>query len=193
MTYDKIFKANTHPTSGGLVPEFSDAHIPGDLSEADAVLTDLEARITEIENAPAVIKYEVDPETETFTVNDSMKEVIISEGVTSIGASCFRQMYGLTDVTLPSTLTAIGNRAFEECTSLAEIEIPASVVTIGNQVFKSCTALTEIEIPASVETIGTNAFNSCSALTDIFIDKPEGSITGVPWGAPETTTITWAG
>ncbi|MBR2952989.1 MAG: leucine-rich repeat domain-containing protein [Clostridia bacterium] len=57
------------------------------------------------------------------------KEVIISEGVTSIGASAFERFWSLEKVTIPDGVTSIGKNAFDLC-NISSIIIPDSVTVI---------------------------------------------------------------
>ena len=106
---------------------------------------------------------------------DQIQEVVIGDGVTSIGKYAFSSCYNLESVTFAegSHLTSIGNCAFSG-TLLTSIEIPASVTSIGNYAFVA-TGLTSIEIPASVTSIGNGAFSDTD-LTSITIPASVTSI-----------------
>lgn len=67
---------------------------------------------------------------------NSIKKVIIEDGV-----------------------TGLSNYAFEYCVNLESIEIPDSVTVIGLEAFGKCRSLSDIEIPDSVTVIGYDAFN----------------------------------
>ena len=97
----------------------------------------------------------------------SMTELVIPNGVTSIGSGAFRGCGNLTSVTISAGVKTIGDSAFYGCSGLTEVTIPEGVTEIGSQAFSSCSKLTTVAIPASVESIGYNAFNSCSNLTDV--------------------------
>ncbi len=99
------------------------------------------------------------------TVPNSLKEVIILEGCTSIRKNAFYECTSLTSITLPNSVTTIGEDAFSGCSSLTSIIIPSSVTTIGQYAFNCCSSLTSIIIPSSVTTIGQYAFNCCTSLT----------------------------
>ena len=99
-------------------------------------------------------------------------EIVIPEGVTSIGSYAFYNCKSLTEITIPEGVTSIGMYAFSGCSSLTEITIPEGVTSISSSVFRGCSNLTEITIPASVKSIGSYAFYGCSSLTEITI--PEG-------------------
>ena len=96
-------------------------------------------------------------------------ELVIPDGVTSIGSSAFSGCTALESVTIPESVTLIGNSAFNGCTSLTSITIPESVTSIGNSAFNGCTSLTGITIPESVTTIGNSAFYICTG--ELIIDS----------------------
>ena len=90
--------------------------------------------------------------------NESVKQVIIGDGVTTIGEWAFLDCSSLTSVTIPNSVTTIGKNAFSDCKALTSITIPNSVMTIGNEAFSFCSSLTSVTIPNSVRTIGAKAF-----------------------------------
>ena len=54
-------------------------------------------------------------------------DVVIPEGVTSIGSEAFRGCSGLTSVTIPKSVTSIGKRAFYSCPKLTIYAAAGSV------------------------------------------------------------------
>lgn len=123
-----------------------------------------------------------------FMYNEDLKRLIIS-GNPQLSQFSFDNS-GLESIDLGTEITKI-DRVFSDCKKLTSIEIPNSVTSIVDYAFFNCVNLAKARIGNGVETIGNNAFRNCSALTDIYIDKPEGSITGAPWGAPNSPTIHW--
>lgn len=105
---------------------------------------------------------------------DSIKNVILESGVTSIGSYAFYGLSGLDKITLPETLTEILGHAFEGCTGITVIIIPANVTYIGESAFKGCTGLGGLDIPASVTSIGKNAFAGCTALEGVTFERTLG-------------------
>ena len=102
----------------------------------------------------------------------SIKEVVIEDGVTSIGNYAFHYCKVLTSITIPDGVTSFGGYAFRGCSSLTDISIPDSVTSIGNNAFRNCSSLTSISVPDGVTSIGGYAFRGCSSLTSISI--PDG-------------------
>ena len=64
----------------------------------------------------------------------------------------------ITEVILKDGVTSIGGYAFSGCEELTSITIPDSVTSIGEYVFYGCTGLTSVTIPDSVTSIGWAAF-----------------------------------
>lgn len=95
-------------------------------------------------------------------LHSDVNDVVISEGVTSIGRSAFHYCRNLVRITLPGTLNDIGENAFT-FSALPKVEIPEGVTDIGPSAF-SGTLLTNITIPNSVTNIGASAFSGCSSL-----------------------------
>ena len=96
-------------------------------------------------------------------------ELVIPDGMTSIGYGIFAGCQSLTSIEIPDSVTSIGGRAFSDCIGLTGIEIPNSVTSIGDGAFFGCIGLTSIEIPNSVTSIGSEAFYWCTGLTNITI------------------------
>ena len=81
----------------------------------------------------------------------NIKNVIINNGVTSIGNFAFSDCTSLTNITIPNSVTSIGDYAFYGCENLINITIPNSVTSIGNFAFCMCTSLTSINVDSNNE------------------------------------------
>lgn len=88
------------------------------------------------------------PEWEEY--KDSIKKIVIGEGITEIGYQTFEDMEEET-VVLPSTLTTIGYAAFQNNSCLKSILLSDSLVAIGDHAFYGCTFLNDLTIPGSVK------------------------------------------
>lgn len=77
---------------------------------------------------------------------NEVTDLVIPEGVTSIGSYAFDNCSALTNVTIPDGVTSIGTCAFRKCGSLASITIPSSVATVGSHAFLWCFNLNAVHI-----------------------------------------------
>lgn len=112
------------------------------------------------------------------TKRQSVKKIVIEEGITNIGDASFGNFLYLESVSIPDTVTRIGGIAFTGCTKLQSVNIPNSVTEIGNSAFSGCTGLTSIKIPDSVIIIDNNAFNKCVNLESVSIGRSVSTIYG---------------
>ena len=126
---------------------------------------------------------------EAFYQNQTITEITISEGITSIGNSTFGWCFALTTVNIPASLTNMGDWVFDACTALTQINVAGSNTAYcsenGILFNKDKTTLIcypagkpqlEYTIPSSVTVIGVNAFAYCDALTQVTIPSSVTSI-----------------
>ncbi|MEE1219964.1 MAG: leucine-rich repeat protein [Ruminococcus sp.] len=100
-------------------------------------------------------------------LKESIKEIIIFDGVTSIGKYAFYNCTNLMNISISDSVTAIGYAAFRKCTNLESLTIPDGVTNIDKHAFSSCSNLKSVTIGNSVTSIGGSAFSDCKNLTDI--------------------------
>ena len=129
-----------------------------------------------ISGTGAMKDYDSDSNPSPIYNNSDVKEVVIEDGVTSIGNKAFDSCSSLTSITIPNSVTSIKAATFYGCTSLTSITIPDSVTSIGYATFTGCSSLTSITIPDSVTSIGYATFAGCSSLTSITIPDSVTSI-----------------
>ena len=94
-------------------------------------------------------------------------DVVVPEGVTTIGGGAFGECESLTSIVLPEGVTSIGDYAFYWCTSLTSVVIPEGVTNIKDYAFGWCFNLTSVTLPSTLETLGESVFTSCDKLTSI--------------------------
>lgn len=107
---------------------------------------------------------------------DSIISVVLPDGFSYIGEASFYDCDKLESITLPGSVTYIGKQAFEGCGSLKGIEIPEGVTTIHENAFKECYSLRHVVLPSTITKIGNQAFRSCRLLNSIEIAEGVTSI-----------------
>lgn len=91
--------------------------------------------------------------------------VVLSEGLVTIGKTCFKGANLVGKITIPSTVTKIYDQAFYNCSNLTSLVFtdandPNAAMTINKEAFYGCRKLAgTITIPSSVTTIGTSNEN----------------------------------
>ena len=106
----------------------------------------------------------------------TITDVIIADGVTSVGADAFRNCSRLISVMIPESVTSIGASAFYGCGGLKAVKIPSGVTSIGSSAFYNCGSLTSVTIPSGVTSIEYGTFFNCSGLRSLNIPSGVTSI-----------------
>ena len=114
--------------------------------------------------------------------NGEDEEIIIPDGVTSIGDGAFYRCSSLTSIKIPDSVTSIGEHAFDGCTSLESVTIPDSVTSIGYGTFEGCNSLKSVTLSNRPTKIGDHMFEGCRNLETITIPD---SVTVIRWSAFE--------
>lgn len=121
----------------------------------------------------------------------AIKEVIIHEGVTSIGNSAFHRCRNLISVTIPNSVVSIGSGAFSR-SGVVSMTIPSGVTTIDRLAFNNCNSLEVISISNTVTEIREQAFHRCQNLSNIHVDLDNlnySSVDGILFNKNQTKLI----
>lgn len=90
--------------------------------------------------------------------------ITIPSGVTSIGASAFRDMW-ITDVTIPSSVTNIGYMAFAG-NELTDLSLPSNIITIWSYAFER-NDLSSLVLSNSIQEIDKGAFCDQKSVSEV--------------------------
>ncbi len=104
--------------------------IPSKIGSNITVTYDSTNKVLTLSGKGAIADQEESPFIDCFDNNFNNK-IVISSGITSIGAHLFEMTTAFTELEIADTVTAIGEFAFNT-TRIAEFNIPASVTSIGN-------------------------------------------------------------
>lgn len=107
--------------------------------------------------------YTADMTTLIYQLTDE-PQLVIPEGVLTIGRMAVTQHDKLAKVTLPESLQRIERDAFAECDALTEITIPKSVKGVFGFSFAECDALKEVTFEGVPEHLGRRTFSGCENL-----------------------------
>ena len=163
-------------------------------------------------NAPFVFPEGVTAIGEEAFKGTELTEIVISEGIKTIGKRAFEDCYKLTRVVIPKSVTFIDDYAFSGCSQLTEVvfcegteslsvgiyvfafcaqlktvTLPSTLTKISYFMFYICSELTTVNISEGVTEIGNMPFNYCESLTEIVIPK---SVTALNRSAFSGSSIT---
>ena len=99
----------------------------------------------------------------------------VPEEIEIIGDRAFAYSPYLKNVIISNSVTTVKDYAFYKCSALESVTLGNSVNTIGEGVFNGCKSLESIELPDSLNTIGARAFSNCESLSSITVGE------GNPW------------
>lgn len=109
----------------------------------------------------------------------TIKNVVINEGITSIGANVFNDCINLEKIDIAGTVKKIGYNAFGNCRSLQSIDLPNSIEDMSGA-FYNCTGLQKVVLENGVKIISEHAFENCINLTELIMPN---SITRIDYSA----------
>ena len=114
-------------------------------------------------------KVEITEKTPWNAFKETTTNLVIEEGVTSIGGNVFQEFTALISVTFPKSLTKILALAFDGCNKLPSVNFPDSMEQIGYLAFNECESLTSVELPKNLSLLAGSAFRNCVSLTSVTI------------------------
>ncbi|MBQ8963781.1 MAG: Ig-like domain-containing protein [Clostridia bacterium] len=134
----------------------------------DNLLISEEGEYTEVSPASnASGDFEIDEYGVLIRYRGFAKNVVIPDGVKSIGDDAFKDADFIESASIPSSVTNIGYRAFSGCAKINSITIPSSVIETGGGVFSYCSSLTSVQLSNNLTTLSSELFYGCESLEEI--------------------------
>ena len=147
-----------------------------ELSENDAIITSYTGSSTKITIPSTIDGHPVKKiaahafDAKRTPVGNSLEEVTISEGITTIGDFAFVECTNLKSIKLPESLTSLGDQTFINCSSLISINIPSKITKFGFSGFMfQETGFSEFTIPENVKNIPGSTFRICKNLSKVIV------------------------
>lgn len=135
---------------------------------------------------------------ELYLNGEQVIDLVIPDGVVSVGAYAFYDCDSLKSIAIPDSVTAVGDNAFAACsrlkyttydnakylgnasnphlylarcssTSISSVAIHSDTKIIANSAFQDCVYLTTVTIPHNVTTISNYAFYNCTSLASVTV------------------------
>lgn len=131
-----------------------------------------------------------------FLGNTTITEIVLPEGIKTIGADCFERMTKLTKVNIPQTVESIfrfessgngitqnesnyqnGLLIIDNCLLkvkkelTGQVDVPEGTCLVAGYAFSGCKEITRISLPETVTEVGPYAFESCKQLGEINLPK----------------------
>lgn len=108
----------------------------------------------------------------------NLTNVVLPNGIETIGTGAFIECDELESIDLPFGLKTIKSIAFYKCLSLREAELPEGLLEIGgsdlsdmvnisNGAFYQCVFLRSVKLPKSLRYVGDGSFSRCRSLSNI--------------------------
>lgn len=107
---------------------------------------ELQDGVLTISGAGAMTDFSNASEQPWLDYRSRITEVIIGEGVTSIGKCAFRYCGNITSVTIPDSVKQIGTWGFGNCYRLTDVILPEHVASVDIVAFESCGSLESVTI-----------------------------------------------
>ena len=141
------------------VQAFSDCQMLSEIYVPDSVIVGANALYNNATNLKVTIRYNTGSIPSKMFCQNKMSNVVMEEGITSIGEYAFSECPNIVAISFPQTLKNIGDYAFYKSKTPNCIVLPQKMTTIGDCAFSEAASLSEISIPDSVQKIGTKTFD----------------------------------
>lgn len=151
-----------------------------------------------------------------FGERDEITEVILSEGVTGIGAYAFENCKEIAAVTWADTVVRIGKNAFAKCEGISKVDLNGMVeigekafaqsglqeigihsgqtVSIENEAFADCISLKTVTLEQGTLQVGDRIWKGCTGLESLTISADFDRIGGYLFAeCTKLSAVSWTG
>ena len=102
--------------------------------------------------------------------------ISLPETLQSINGYAFRNCSQLSEIVVPEGVTTVGEHCFENCTSLTSVSLPTTLKVLENHLFKNCNQLESFVFQPTMEKVEEHCFDQCLSLKNLRFDDGTRSI-----------------
>ena len=102
--------------------------------------------------------------------------ISLPETLQSINGYAFRNCSKLSEIVVPEGVTTVGEHCFENCTSLTSVSLPTTLKVLENHLFKNCNQLESFVFQPTMEKVEEHCFDQCLSLKNLRFDDGTRSI-----------------
>ncbi|MDE6006966.1 MAG: leucine-rich repeat protein [Muribaculaceae bacterium] len=95
----------------------------------------------------------------------------------SINGYAFRNCTKLSEIVVPEGVTTVGEHCFENCTSLTSVSLPTTLKILENHLFNNCNKLESFVFQPTMETVKEHCFDQCLSLRNLRFEDGTSPIT----------------
>lgn len=151
-----------------------------------------------------------------FGERDEITEVILSEGVTGVGAYAFENCKEIAAVSWADTVVQIGKNAFAKCESVIKVDLngieeigesafaksglqeisinSGQTVSIGNEAFLDCISLKTVRLEQGFLQAGDRVWKGCTSLESLTVSADFDSMGGYLFAdCTKLSIVSWQG
>ena len=112
----------------------------------------------------------------------SLTEIILNEGLESIGYEDFYYCKNLKSIEIPATVTTIEEYAFQGA-KIKSLKIPETVTSLGDRIVQECNKLEFLEL--NTNSTASALLNNCPALKTLVIGEKVTDIAKITYSASD--------
>lgn len=101
-----------------------------------------------------------------YIYRTTIRKIVISSGITTIGNRAFMDCTKAVSVTIPNSVKRIGISAFEGC-GIVSLTIPDSVTMISSRALAGCPELKDVKLPDRLESLAADLFLNARKLEHV--------------------------
>ena len=97
-----------------------------------------------------------------YECRSTLKEIVFTDGIKSIGSDAFRELY-ITSLVIPDSVESLGNHTFFQCEKLTDLTLPITLDSIYSEkypAFEGCNAVSSLKFTAGTDGVGFDYENN---------------------------------